>query len=328
MAKFFKKRNGRRSNLKPRRKNLRNSRKRVAPRKSLRKTRKRSRSLSTHIISNGVKETVVANKRSRRNRPKDTSTNIYQIPPIGTQISVQSLTQNYQVFYSGSRSQLNSALQTTAMNTGVTGNNVNTTNIYWQTYRQEFLFTNTTNTTCIVKINIYNASDDSTSSFASQWIGGMMDEQGNTTDNSQIYGVEPEMSQRLRQFWRRKYTKEYTMAPGATLKHTWVNKINKRINNQLLLDSDNYMRNITQAMLVLVRGTAATDAVNASLVDTTPVKLDVIYTQRASYTYVQDATTNLLFSSGSGTGAVNNAVQVINTLGVDPAYNAVTAAGY
>lgn len=111
MAKFFKKKAyGNRSRSKPRRKNLRGTRKRVAPRPRLRKTRKRSRSLSTHIIANGVKETVVANKRSKRGRPRDTSTNMYQIPPVGAQISVQSMTQNYQVFYSGSKSQLNAAI--------------------------------------------------------------------------------------------------------------------------------------------------------------------------------------------------------------------------
>lgn len=326
MPKFYKKKNGRGKNSRPRRKNLRSTRKRTTSRKSLRKTRKRS--LSSHIPENGVREDIVANKRQKKSFPKGTSVNMYQLSPKGTQISVQSMTQNYDVFYSASKSQLQAALATTGQQTGVTGNLVNTTEIYWKSYRQEFLFTNTTNATCIVKFIHYTAKDDTVSSLASQWIGGMMDEQGNTTDNSLIYGVEPSLSGRLKQFWRKTASKEYTMAPGATLKRFWCNKINKRINNQMLLDSDNYMRNTTQAMMVLVRGTAATDQASVGLVDTTPVKLDIIYTGTVSYTYVEDATTNLLFASGTGTGAIGATVKVVNTLGVDPTQMSVVAVGY
>jgi len=324
--------NGYKPSAKSSSKSTRSIGKRSADSKDMRKAGKRPRvelEASIHIPKDALKQDLVANyKNYFKSKPKGTNTNLYQMAPVGSQISVQSMTQNYQVFYSASKSQLNTALQTTSMNTAVTGNVVNTTNIFWEKYKQEFLFTNTTNATCIVRIKHYTAKDDTVSSFASQWIGGMMDQQGNTTDNSLIYGVEPEMSQRLTQFWRKTLTKEYTLAPGATLKHLWVNNLDKMINNQMLLDSDNYMRDVTQCMLVLVRGTAATDQVNVSLVDTTPVKLDVIQTGTVSYTYVEDSTTNLLFAAGSGTGAINNVVKVVNTLGVDPTQMSVVAVGY
>lgn len=330
MAKFFRKKSyGRRPRSKPKRQSLRNNRKRPANNKGLRKARKRLRPLSTHIARDGVKEDIIVNKKRMAKMPRNTSANVYQVTPTGAQISTNSTAQAHQVFYSGTKAQLNAALATTGQQhtTGV-GAVVNTTNIFWRTYRQEYMFTNSTNATCILKLIHYDCRDDSATSLTSQWLKGMQDEQGSMVDNTSIYGCEPEMSRCVNLFWKRKWFKEYTLAPGATLKHIWVNKLNKKINNEMLNDTDVYMRGTTQAMMVIVRGTAATDNTSANLVDSTPVKMDVFYTQTVTYTYVSDADMNLMFQNGTGTGAVGAAVKVMNVLGVDPTYNATTANGY
>lgn len=327
MRKFLRK-NVRRNQ--PRRKFAKLGGKRKRNNKAPLRSRKRSRkasAISSHIASYMVKEDVVVNHRKKSGRPKNQSTNLYYVAPTGVQLSTVSLKQGYGAFYAARNTDLKAALATTGTApAGGWGSVSNTNKTYFQTHRQEFMFTNNTSSTSMIKIMHYDCVNDTATGFITQWVGGMQDAQGNLTDNTNAYNIEPSMSPAIKQFWKQKKWREYTLAPGATLKHVWVTKINKFINNELLDDGDVYMRGVTQCMLVIVRGTAGSDGTNAALVNITPAKIDVAYTQTISYTYVPDYDNNLLINGGSNTGAVGNGVTVINTTGA--VTQNITAAGF
>lgn len=279
-----------------------------------------------HIGRDVVKEDVMAMGALPRGMRPKTSTNIYQVAPIGAQISVQSGTQSYQCYYSASKTQLTAALTTTGMAPSSTGLTQNTAKIHYYKYTQNWMFTNNTSATCMIKLYHYTCKDDTVTPLPNFWVTGMEDAQGNVTDNTGIWGVEPRLSPAIYPIWGKPVIKEYTLAPGGTLNHMWVNRLNKNISNEKLGDSDLYMRGITQAMLIVVRGTAGTDGVNAALVNTTPVKLDMLYTQTCSFTYLADNDNNLKVVAGSGTGANGNNVTVVNVTGA--ATQNITAAGF
>lgn len=264
-----------------------------------------------------IRETVMATRGTKARCPG--STNIWTQSPDGTQITASSMRQNFQGFYLCDRNQLATALAATSdAPTNTAGNTADTKNIFWRRAKKEMTFTNSSNSPANITLFHFICKRDTSQSITLQWLSGSQDAQGTSTDNRQTYGASLFNNPVVPRYWKFKKTYDFTVAPGSTVKHTWIENMNRRLSNEVIANDVNpntYLAGLTQVVVVLVKGYPATSSVNNSLVISAPVKVNILTADEYRYTFLTDNTSNLVVATGTGTGGVGDTALVYDQNG-------------
>lgn len=288
---------------------------------------KRRRALSLAVIPvkakrtkiivppDSVRETVFSTKGA--NGVCRGLTNIYTSAPAGSVLACQSGEQAYTNWFVASAPQLRAVLNATSMApTSQTGANVDTSSIFWRRAMRTFTITNVSNSPLNMTLMQFVVKRDTTLDFNTMWNAGATDAQGNATDNRSIYGASPFNNPVIPRYFKFKRTYEYTIAPGSTIKHTWIVNMNRTINNELIANDVNghpYLAGITQCMFMVIKGYPGVAATTKAL--STPVSISTYSVEEYRYTYITDNTANLLYAAGSNTGTIGAAVNVYDANG-------------
>lgn len=276
------------------------------------------KSKRTKIIvpPDSVRETIFATKGAGRTCRG--VTNIYTSAPGGSTVNSSSGQQACASYYSCTASQLRAVLDATSMApTGASGANVDTSQIFWRRAMRTFHITNMTNAPISMTLMHFCVKRDTNTDFLSLWDAGAKDAQGNTTDNRQTYGSTPFNNPVIPRYFKFKRTYDYTIAPGSTIKHTWIVDMHRAINNEVIASDINpnmYLAGITQVMFMTIKGYPGIAATGGAALST-PAKVAVYAVEEYRYTYITDNTSNLLFAAGSNTGAVGGVSNIYDQNG-------------
>lgn len=276
-----------------------------------------------HVPRDGVKETFFQNKMNRKQaalaKKIKAADNIYTSSPVGTQITATSGQQGYREYSLFSPAAMRTALSTIGQApANVAGNATDTNRIFWRWGRMETMITNNTNGVVAVDILHCITRRDTSLSMLNAWILGMEDAQSNTTDNSKVYGAQPTYSPTFNTYWKIKERTDYTLAPGGTIRHNWVENVYKAISNEVLATDANpnaYLGGLTQVMLIIAKGMPGTDSLVSTAVNTVPVKLDVVTIPSYHFTWMSDNDNTLKYDSGTGMAPVGGTVNIYNQNG-------------
>lgn len=224
--------------------------------------------------------------------------------------------------------QMRSALTVIGEQPGNTNGSLSDTNrIFWKTAERYTTFTNSTNVTAFVDIYHFVARRDTNLGLISAWQNGLNDEAVQiSTDYSTHIGIGPRMSQAVNDYYKCLKCYQIVLNPGQSHQHNTKLNVYKIVNNDVIasdMQSNGFLAGLSHIILYVVRGAPVTDSATQTLVNTGPVKIDVVSTFRVSLSYFTD--NDMQFTEGTATGmaTAGNTVMPVNTLGLQT-WNATT----
>lgn len=163
-----------------------------------------------------------------------------------------------------------------------------------------------------------------TSSPSAAWSAGVSNESGAITPNpiGDLH-ILPTDSMLFKDYFKVKKRTHIALAQGATHRHSLKLKVNKLIDEELIGNASGDLAGFTVYTMIVAYGQPASvpasePSTGPNPVTTAKVALDVVYSSRTKFTWVQDNTTNLwvndnlvslpnevVVSAGSGTFLTN-----------------------
>lgn len=212
------------------------------------------------------------------------------------------------------------------------GSLTDTNRIFWKTAERYTTLTNSSNCTAFVSIYHFSTRRDTNNGLVTLWQQGINDmAQQTAVDYSTQLGIGPRMSQALNDYFKLKKVYQIVLSPGQSHQHNTKQNVYRIVNNDIIatdMQPNTNLAGITTFMLYVIRGAPVTDTNNATLVNTGPVKVDMVSTYRCSMTYMADNDANFFSGTGTGMAAQGNSTTVVNTLNTQ-AWNAtVGQTGY
>lgn len=206
-----------------------------------------------------------------------------------------------------------------------------TNRIFWRSAEAFTTLTNSSNCTAFVDIYHFTNKRDTNQPMNTLWTNGLNDETSQTAeDYTRKLGVTPTMSQAINDYYKIKKVYQIVLAPGQSHQHNTKRNIYRVVNNDIIATDmgTSYLAGLTHWVLYVARGAPATDSATPSLVNTGPVKIDVVRTFRCSMTYLADNDQQLFFGTNNNLAAAGSIANVVNTIGVQTWNSTTGQTGY
>lgn len=198
-----------------------------------------------------------------------------------------------------SRSDIVAMLNTiTGLAPGTTGQVKNTSRIYLQKCIINFTFTNNSNAPVEFDIYVFNCKRDAEDSLVTLWESGIQDMIGTALPDalSTQYGVTPLSNPAVSSYHKLAKIFHYVVNPGQMFKYHHDSNLFRLMNNEILnpdLQTDEYLRGMTQTILFVSKGAPAQNSVTTSLTTTAQHEVNFVMTKQYHFKYIEDRNMNM-----------------------------------
>lgn len=189
----------------------------------------------------------------------------------------------------------------------------NTSRIYLQKCYAEYVMTNSTNYPIEFSIYLYHQKKDAEDSVITLWNDGIQDMTGNalTTMTSSTYGQTPLENPAINTYVKLHKVLHYNVNAGQVFKYTHESNLNRLFNIENIatdLQSDAYLRGITETIVFVAKGAPSQLTTGANAVGVSGGNVACINTKKYQFKYIQDVNWNcneITNLSTTGTNVLN-----------------------